>query len=62
MKRKGIILLFLIFFFMYILNVMTPLLSDDYFISFVWPEGVRINGTLPEDAKRVSAVADTPLG
>ena len=40
MKRKGIILLFLIFFFMYILNVMTPLLSDDYFISFVWPEGV----------------------
>ena len=58
MKRKGIILLFLIFFFMYILNVMTPLLSDDYFISFVWPEGVRINGTLPEDAKRVSSIFD----
>ena len=43
---------------MYILNVMTPLLSDDYFISFVWPEGVRINGTLPEDAKRVSSIFD----
>lgn len=37
---------------------MTPLLSDDYFISFVWPEGVRINGILPDDAKRVSGFLD----
>ena len=37
---------------------MTPLLSDDYFISFVWPEGMRINGILPEEAKKVSSFSD----
>lgn len=50
--------MFFILMFMYALNVMTPLLSDDYFISFVWSEGVRINGILPEDAKRVSSFSD----
>ena len=58
MKNKGLLFLFFILMFMYALNVMTPLLSDDYFISFVWPEGVRINGILPEDAKRVSSFSD----
>lgn len=54
----GAIVVFLIFCFVFSLNCMTPLLSDDYFISFVWPEGMRINGLLPADAKRVSNFAD----
>ena len=57
-QNIGLLLLFVIFCFMYILNCMTPLLSDDYFISFVWPEGMRINGILPEDAKKVSGFSD----
>lgn len=58
LKDKGLLLLFVIFLFMYALNVMTPLLSDDYFISFVWPEGMRINGILPNDARKVSSLSD----
>ena len=57
-QNTGLLLLFLIFCFMYALNCMTPLLSDDYFISFVWPEGMRINGILPDDVKKVSSVSD----
>ena len=37
---------------------MTPLLSDDYFNSFVWPEGIGMHGVLPENAKRVSSFSD----
>lgn len=58
MKKKGVFLLFVTFCFMYSLNCMTPLLSDDYFISFVWPEGMRINGVLPENARLVSNFLD----
>lgn len=43
---------------MYLLNLMTPLLADDYFAIFVWPEGVRINGELPENAKRLTELSD----
>ena len=57
-KYCGVIVLFLIFCFMYSLNSMTPLLSDDYFNSFVWPEGMRLNGLLPEDTKKVSSLSD----
>ena len=56
--NAGRILLVFIFILMYALNCMTPLLSDDYFISFVWPEGLRINGMLPEEAKKVSSFSD----
>ena len=58
MKKNGIFLLFVTFCFMYSLNCMTPLLSDDYFISFIWPEGLRINGTLPENTKLISSFSD----
>ena len=51
-------LLVAIFVYMLLLNYITPLLSDDYFISFVWPKGMRINATLPADAKRVSSFSD----
>ena len=57
MKKQSLIILFFIFCFMYILNSMTPLLADDYFASFIWPEGVRINGLLPENAKRIESLA-----
>ncbi len=57
-QNIGLLLLFFILCFMYVLNCMTPLLSDDYFISFVWPEGMRINGFLPEDAKKVCCFSD----
>jgi len=58
MNKKGLVLLICIFFIMLILNMMTPLLSDDYFIAFVWPEGCSINGALPEDARKVSSFSD----
>lgn len=57
-QNTGLLLLFLIFGFMYALNCMTPLLTDDYFVSFVWPEGVRLNGILSEEAKKVNSISD----
>jgi hypothetical protein len=57
-QNIGLLLLFFILCFMYALNCMTPLLSDDYFISFIWSEGMRINGMLPEDAKKVCSFSD----
>ena len=58
MKDKGLFLLFFIFIFMYILNAFTPLLADDYFSAFVWNEGVRLNGLLPENATRINSFSD----
>ncbi|SDC00165.1 hypothetical protein SAMN04487864_101382 [Succiniclasticum ruminis] len=58
MNKKGLLSLLIIFIFMLIVNMMTPLLSDDYFVAFVWPEGVGINGTLPTDARKVSSLSD----
>ena len=43
---------------MLMLNIMNPLSSDDYFIAFVWSEGIGINGPLSETAKRVSSLSD----
>ena len=56
--KKGLLVLSLIFCLIYMLNLMTPLLSDDYFNSFVWPEGIGMHGVLPENAKRVSSFSD----
>ena len=58
MKSKGLIVLILVFVLMFILNSFTPLLSDDYFIAFVWPEGIALNGPLSETAQRVSNISD----
>ena len=58
MKNKGLFVLVLIFCFMYILNCLTPMLNEDYFSAFVWPEGIPNLGILPENARRVSSVAD----
>ena len=43
---------------MYILNILTPMLNEDYFSAFVWPMGIPDLGILPEDAKRVSGFSD----
>lgn len=58
MIKKSLFFIFFIFCYMYIINFMTPLLADDYFAAFIWPEGVRINGLVPENAKRVTGFAD----
>ncbi len=56
--RKALVLILAIFCFMLILNMMKPLSSDDYFLAFIWPEGMAINGLLTEEAKRVSGFTD----
>ena len=53
MKYKGLVFLFLFFCLMFIFNIFTPLLNDDYFVSFIWPMGGSINA-LPENAKRIA--------
>lgn len=58
MGKKSLIILFCIFCFMFILNSLTPLLADDYFAAFVWPEGVRINGLVSENAKKIMSFTD----
>lgn len=57
-NKKGIFILLMIFCFMYILNSITPLLADDYFSAFLWPEKVRINDVSGEAIKRVSSLED----
>lgn len=56
--KKGILFLFIIFCFMYILNSFTPLLADDYFSAFLWPEKVRLNDVSHEAIKRISSFED----
>ncbi len=58
MNKKGLLILFIIFLFVFILNNFTPLLNEDYFCAFVWPKGVPNLGILPEDAKRISGLSD----
>ncbi len=55
MNKKSLVVLFLLFCLMYVFNSFTPLLNDDYFLSFVWPPGAGIN-ELPKDAKRISDI------
>ena len=57
-NKKGLLILTTIFCFMLVLNTMKPLSSDDYFIAFVWPQGMGINGPLSETARRVSSFTD----
>lgn len=57
-NKKGLLVLLLIFCFMYVLNSFTPLLNEDYFGAFVWPEGVPNLGILPKDVRRVSNLSD----
>ncbi len=56
--KKGLIILLLLFILIYVLNYLTPMLNEDYFAAFVWPEGVVNLGTLPENARRVSGFSD----
>lgn len=58
MNKKGLVLLFCIFLIILILNMITPLISDDYFVAFIWPEGLKINETLPLDARKISSFSD----
>lgn len=43
---------------MLILNILTPMLNEDYFSAFVWPEGVPNLGVLPVNARRISSISD----
>ena len=54
-QKKGLLVLVLIFVIMFILNTLTPLLSDDYFSAFVWPQPVRLNDITHEAIKRKSS-------
>ena len=62
MRKKGLFILFLIFVLMFILNSFTPLLSDDYYSAFLWPQGMRINDTSHEAIKRMSGFEDIIRG
>lgn len=58
MNRKTLLILILIICVMYFMNIVTPLLADDYFSVFVWDEGNPFNSELPENAKRISGLSD----
>ena len=58
MNKKTVIVLLLIFSIMLLFNIMTPLLYEDYFATFVWPMGVPNLGELPENVRKVSSFAD----
>lgn len=58
MNKKGLFLLLIILCLMYILNVLTPLLSDDYFNAFVWPVGLGMHSILPDTVRKVTNVSD----
>ena len=62
MKKKGLIVLLLIFVLMLILNTFTPLLSDDYFSAFIWPKRVHLTDVSYEAVKRVSSLEDICRG
>ncbi len=55
MNKKGIFFLLIICCFMYVLNSLTPLLADDYFSAFLWPEKIGINDVSHEAIKRISS-------
>lgn len=57
MNKKGLVVLFFVFCLMFLFNIFTPLLNDDYFVSFVWPMGGSINA-LPMNAKRIGSFLD----
>ena len=58
MTKKGILLLFLIFCFMYALNTLKPLSSDDYFAVFIWNAGASINEFASGSIQKVSGISD----
>ena len=58
MNKKGLLALFLIFVLMYVLNNMFPMMNEDYFAAFVWPEGVPNLGALPENTRKVQSFYD----
>lgn len=58
-SKKGIFFLVLIFCLMYILNIFTPLLFDDYFSAFVWSgKAVPLNDVSGGAARQVSSFVD----
>ncbi len=54
MRKKGLLVLLLIFVIMFILNTFTPLLSDDYFSAFIWPQRVALNDVSSAPVRRLS--------
>ena len=58
MNKKGIFLLVLIFCFMYALNTLKPLSSDDYFATFIWNTGASINEFASGSIQKVSGISD----
>ena len=62
MKKKGLLVLLLIFIIMFILNSFTPLLSDDYFSAFIWPQRVALNDVTYAPVRRLSGLEDILRG
>ena len=58
MKKNGLWILLLIFCLMFFLNIMTPLIADDYLSTFVLPEGFSTNGIFPEKMEKVATFQD----
>lgn len=58
MDKKGLIALLLIFILMGIFNFLFPMMNEDYFGAFVWPQGVPNLGELPDNATRLSNYSD----
>lgn len=57
-NKKALLVFAGIYFFLYILNYLTPMsFGDDYLYSFIW-QGKPMNVPLPEDAVRVSSWHD----
>lgn len=57
MNKKRLVVFFLIFCIMYVFNIFTPLLNDDYFLAFIWPVGAGIN-ELPKNVTRIADIFD----
>ena len=57
MKYRGLIIIVLFFLLMFFYNTFTPLMTDDYFMSFVWPVGAEINA-LSENARKIASFSD----
>ena len=57
-KKRSFLFLLIIFFIMLFINIMNPLSYDDYFLAFIWPEGLGINEILPPGTKKITDISD----
>ena len=58
MSKKSILILLLIFCLMWFLNLMTPLIADDYLSAFALPARFSMSDILQEELKRLDGFQD----